>query len=86
MGTISRYEAARRRPLLRADGADREGEARAAVLSAAALYVVGASLTGTAALLPDVGSATGVKLIQNPLVRSFLRTALESQLKKRFSR
>jgi hypothetical protein len=27
----------------------------------------------------------GLKLMQNPLVRSFLRSALESQLKKRFS-
>jgi hypothetical protein len=63
MGMVSRYEALSRRSRPRADGADREGETRAAVLSAAALYVVGASLTGTAALLPDVGSATGVKLI-----------------------
>ena len=31
-------------------------------------------------------AATGVKRIQNPLVRSFLRAALEGQLKKRFSR
>src|SRR5437588_5152825 len=63
MGMVSRYEALSRRSMPRADGADREGETRAAVLSAAALYVVGASLTGTAALLPEVGSATGVKLI-----------------------
>jgi stage II sporulation SpoE-like protein/GAF domain-containing protein len=60
---VSRYQPLSRRSMLRADGADREGETRAAVLSAAALYVVGASLTGTAALLPEVGSATGVKLV-----------------------
>ena len=28
----------------------------------------------------------GVKLVQNPLVRSFLRSAIQSQLKKRFVR
>jgi Stage II sporulation protein E (SpoIIE)/GAF domain len=63
MGMVSRYQPASHRSPLRVDGADRGGEARAAVLSAAGLYVVGASLTGTAALLPDVGSATGVKLV-----------------------
>jgi hypothetical protein len=40
--------------------AARQREARAAVLSAAGLYVVGAALTATAALLPHVSSAAGV--------------------------
>ena len=31
-------------------------------------------------------AALGVKLLQNPIVRSYVRSAVEGQLKKRFSR
>jgi hypothetical protein len=30
-------------------------------------------------------AALGVKLLQNPIVRSYVRSAVEGQLKKRFS-
>lgn len=43
-----------------ADGATDRGEARVAVISAAGLYVVGAALTATSALLPHVSSAIAV--------------------------
>jgi MFS family permease len=39
------------------------GEARAAVMSAAALYVVGASLIATSVWLPDVGSPAGAAAV-----------------------
>jgi len=43
-----------------ADGATGRGEARIAVISAAGLYVVGAALTATCAVLPRVSSTTAV--------------------------
>ena len=47
----------------RADRARSYGEARAAVVSAAGLYLVGAALTATAPLLPRVSSPAGVVAI-----------------------
>ena len=47
----------------RADRASSYGEARAAVASAAGLYLVGAALTATAPLLPRVSSPAGVAAI-----------------------
>jgi len=47
----------------RVDRASGHGEARAAVVSAAGLYVVGALLTATAGLLPHVSSPAGVAAV-----------------------
>jgi hypothetical protein len=47
----------------RPDRASSYSEARAAVISAAGLYLVGAALTATAPLLPHVGSPAGVAAI-----------------------
>jgi hypothetical protein len=47
----------------RADRASGDGEARAAVMSAAGLYLVGALLTACAVLLPRVSSPAGVAVV-----------------------